>query len=406
MLLRSILFLLPYILHSNCAELPGSPQQVFEASMTKTKRPQSSPLDSFQNHFASTSRYGERWHESLYPALKEGTRYTTLYNRYAPQEDFHKAVGSPDTLERLRFPSAPDDIQADNLLCFIHKESNDHKAVPFPPPENSSNSLLTHWNFDAASALAVHLLQVLPGDNVLDLCAAPGGKSLSLAQSIWPYLQPDSPTPPMPGAKKGALHSNEVDPARNRRLTDNLSQYLPASLAATGQQKVLRLDGTKGAKEFPLGPAGYDKVLVDAPCSSERHIIHAQEKAGLGRTVEELARWSPSTSKRMAETQVQLLMTALRAVRLGGRVLYATCSISREENEGVVEKAILQAEKERKKGGIAWAVEVEGLGEEVERALEEGWAERTGKGWIALPDHKGNGKWGPLYFCVLTKTKA
>ena len=87
-------------------------------------------------------------------------------------------------------------------------------------------------------------------------------------------------------------------------------------------------------------------------------------------------------------------------------MLYATCSISREENDGVVEKAILQAEKERKKGGIAWAVEVEGLGEEIERALEDGWAERTGKGWIALPDHKGNGKWGPLYFCILTKTRA
>ena len=371
--------------------------------MTKTKRPQSSPLDAFQNHFSSATRYGERWHETLYPALKEGTRYTTLWNRYTSIKDFHHAVGQPETLERLHFPAAADDIQADNLACFIHKQDSDCKDAPFPPPQKASNGLLTHWNYDAASALAVHILQVLPGDRVLDLCAAPGGKSLSLAQSIWPYLQPSSPLPPIAGAKQGVLHSNEFDAARNRRLAENLAQYLPASLAASGQQKVLRLDGTKGAKELPLGPGGYDKVLVDAPCSSERHIIHAQEKAGSNRTVEELSRWSPSAAKRMAETQVQPLLTALRAVRLGGRVMYATCSISREENDGVVEKAIAQVEKEKKKGAIAWSAEVEGLGEEVERGLEAGWAEKTGKGWIALPDHVGGGRWGLLYFCLLTK---
>jgi len=389
---------------SLCVLLLLDHQQLLSSSMTKTKRPQASPLEAFHNHFSAPSRYRDRWQQSLYPALAEGTRYTALWNRYAPRKDFDQVVGPPDTLEGVKFPSAADDIQAENLACFIHKNEPNQKDPPFPQPEKASNGLLTHWNLDAASALAVHVLRVEPSDRVLDLCAAPGGKSLAIAQSIWPHLQPDYPGPPLPPAKKGALHSNEFDGPRNKRLTDNLTAYLPASLAQSGQSKVLRLDGTKGASVFPFGPGGYDKVLVDAPCSSERHIVHAQAKMSSGRIAGELSRWSPTSSKRMAETQIQLLLTAMRAVRTGGSVLYATCSISDEENDNVVEKALTQLGKEKAKGAIRWSAATLALGDEVEKQLE-GWAERTGKGWIVLPDHAGGARWGPLYFTVLTKTQ-
>lgn len=380
-------------------------EQLLSFSMTKTKRPQASPLEAFHAHFSVASRYGERWQHSLYPALAEGTRYTALWNRYTPRKDFDEAIGSSNTLERVSFPSAAGDIQAENLACFVRKNDTDHRDAPFPQPEKASNGLLTHWNLDAASALAVHVLRVEPSDRVLDLCAAPGGKSLALAQSIWPHLQPDYPGPALPPAKKGALHSNEFDGPRNKRLAENLAAYLPASVAQSGQQKVLRLDGTKGASVFPLGPGGYDKVLVDAPCSSERHIIHAQAKAPSGRITDELSRWSPTSSKRMAETQVQLLLSAMRAVRIGGSVLYATCSISNEENDGVVEKALTQLGKDKAKGAIRWSAEMLALGDEVEKQLQD-WAEKTGKGWIVLPDHAGGARWGPLYFTVLTKTQS
>jgi hypothetical protein len=137
--------------------------------------------------------------------------------------------------------------------------------------------------------------------------------------------------------------------------------------------------------------------------SDERQIVQAHEKASQGRTSAELANWNPSSSKHMAEVQVQLLMTALRAVRVGGRVVYSTRSISREENDGVVEKAITLLGKEAKKGSLLWTAEVEQLDGEVERRLEADWAEKTAKGWAVLPDNASGGKWGPLYFSVLTK---
>jgi 16S rRNA C967 or C1407 C5-methylase (RsmB/RsmF family) len=401
MLLVSLLILSSSIVCSS-SDLSENSQQVFASNMTKTKRPQAPPFETFENHFASAARYGERWHQTLYPAMKGQSRYAALYNRYAPLEDFHRAVGPADSLERVHFPSAADDIQADNLLCFTRKQDHESKAANLSAAEKASNGLLTHEKLDAAS-LAIHILQVVPGDNVLDLCATPGGNSVALAQPIWPYLYPDSTTPPLIGAKKGSLHSNELDPNRNRRLAETLTQYLPASVISSGQQKVIRVDGTKGVRELPLGSGGYDKVLIDAPSSDERQIVQAQEKASQGRTSAELANWNPSSSKHMAEVQVQLLMTALRAVRAGGRVVYSTHSISREENDGVVEKAITLLGKEAKKGSLLWTAEVEKLDGEVERRLEADWAEKTAKGWAVLPDNASGGKWGPLYLSVLTK---
>lgn len=400
------MLLLPLLLLSSsitcsCSEIFENNKQIFTSNMTKTKRPQPSPLDTFENHFASATRYGERWHKTLYPAMKDLTLHAALYNRYTRQEDFSRIVGPADSLERVQFPSTADDIQADNLLAFTRKHDYESNAATLPAPAQTSNGLLTNLNIDAASLLAIHILQVVPGDNVLDLCATPGGNSVALAQPIWPYLYPDSTSPPLIGAKKGSLHSNELDPNRNRRLAEYLAQYLPAT--AAGERKVIRVDGTKGVRDLPLGSGGYDKVLVNAPSSDERRIVQAQEQAGQGRTSSELASWNQSSSKHMAEVQVQLLMTALRAVRVGGRVVYMTSSISREENDGVVEKAISLIEKEAKKGALLWTAEVERLDGTVEQRLEANWAEKKAQGWAVLPDNASGGKWGPLYFSVLTK---
>jgi 16S rRNA C967 or C1407 C5-methylase (RsmB/RsmF family) len=351
----------------------------------------------------SCSDLFENSQQVLTSNMKGESRLAALYNRYASLADFHHVAGPADSLDRVHFPSTADDIQADNLLCFTRKLDYDSHAATLPAAEKASNGLLTHEQLDAASLLAIHILQVVPGDNVLDLCATPGGNSVALAQPIWPYLYPDSTTPPLVGAKKGSLHSNELDPNRNRHLAETLAQYLPASVISSGQQKVIRVDGTKGVRELPLGSGGYDKVLIDAPSLDERHIVQAQEKASQGRTSTELANWNPSSSKHMAEVQVQSLMTALRAVRVGGRVVYSTRSISREENDGVVEKAISLLGKEAKKGSLLWTAEVEQLDGEVERRLEADWTEKTAKGWAVLPDNASGGKWGPLYFSVLTK---
>jgi hypothetical protein len=393
MLLLSLLLSLSTVSH--CRNIFEHNQQVFAPNMTNTDHPQSSSQGAFEDRFAT--QYGQRWHSTLLPALKSEPRHAALYNRYAPLEDFHRIVGPPDSLRRVRFPSAEGDIQADNLLCFTRKQDYESNAATIPDAERPSNGPLTHSKVDAASVLAIHILQVVPGDNVLDLYAGKGENAITLAQSIWPSLYSDSATPPMMGAKKGALHCNGLDSEYNLVL------YMPVGVIHTAQLMFSYLDGTKGARHLYLGRGGYDKVLVDAPSSDERRVVQAQAKAVPGQKSRELANWDVVSSKHMVETQVKLLVTALQAVRVGGRVVYSTRSISEEENDGVVEKALALIETEAKKDDFPWTVEVEHLDGEVERRLVADWAEKTARGWAVLPDHAGGGNWGPLYFSVLTK---
>ncbi|KKY37227.1 putative rna m c methyltransferase [Diaporthe ampelina] len=253
------------------------------------------------------------------------------------------------------------------------------------------------------------MLDVQPNDRVLDLCAAPGGKSVALAQLIFPHLHAGSAAPAPP--KTGCLHSNEVDHTRNKRLAANLRAYLPESLFESSAVRVLRLDGSdaRAVTQLPCGPGGYDRVLLDAPCSSERHIIHAHVRAAAGgRVADEMARWRRGGSKTLAKLQTELLMTALKAVRAGGRVVYSTCSIETGENDGVIEKMLAAIEKDKKKFGVSWGVTFE-LGSKlkkragpVDEALES-LTEETKYGRIAVPDHKDGKQWGPLFFCVITK---
>ncbi|KAI1487117.1 S-adenosyl-L-methionine-dependent methyltransferase [Biscogniauxia mediterranea] len=366
-------------------------------ALTKAQKKQAQAAeDSFHRTYAA--QYGEeRWQQTLYPALVAPTRYATLINRYATS-DIPEAFSEDEAkgLRSISFPSPSHDGESaraatgpgPSLLAY-----QSDATTPFPPPQpHPSRRLMTHWNLDAASLLAVAVLDPRPGDKVLDLCAAPGGKSVAVSQLLRPCdFDSSSPSSSLAG---GCLHSNEVHPARNKRLASNLAAYLPPALFASGEVKVLRFDAAAAASSattlLPLGPGGYDKVLLDAPCSSERHIVHSSTTSS----------WRSGQSRRAAKAQAALLATALRAARpRGGRVLYATCSLSAEENDGVVARGLEAAAKERKKtGGGGWDVAVRSGG----LALEA-WAERTQHGWLVLPDHPGGGAWGPLYFALLEK---
>ncbi|KAI8948982.1 S-adenosyl-L-methionine-dependent methyltransferase [Xylaria longipes] len=347
--------------------------------------------DSFNRTYA-VQFSDERWQGSLYPALTAPTRYAALVNRFAVA-DLNKVFSQEQAakLQAIVFPGITG--PHDSIALKSYQWDVSEADATFPPPQpDSSSGLMTHWNLDAASLLAVNILDTKPGDKILDLCAAPGGKSVALSQ----LLRPENYESASPTLGGGCLHSNEVNTGRNKRLASNLQSYLPDAFFKSGEVKVLKLDGTEpfSVQTLPLGPGGYDKVLLDAPCSSERHVIHAHVKAKQGgRVADEMASWRSGQSKKMAKTQVALLMTALKAVRVGGRVLYATCSLSSDENDGVVKKAMELVQKERKNGDLA----ARGLGD---------WAEPTKYGWLVLPDHPSGGKWGPLFFLLLEKVEA
>jgi 5-methylcytosine rRNA methyltransferase NSUN4 len=122
----------------------------------------------------------------------------------------------------------------------------------------------------------------------------------------------------------------------------------------------------------------YDKVLVDAPCSSDRHVLHDPA---------EMAIWSAARSRLNAKRQLDILLSALRAVRIGGTVVYATCAMNQTENDDVIERA-------QRRSRVLFDVDT-----------SKKWpvGEATKFGWIVLPD-SGNQGWGPLYFAILKRT--
>ena len=156
------------------------------------------------------------------------------------------------------------------------------------------------------SAMApVPLLEVRPGEKVLDLCAAPGGKSTQIAG----YLQGE-----------GLLVCNEIHPARARILSENIERMGVRNACVTNE------NAEKLAQFFP---AYFDKILVDAPCSGE----------GMFRKNSEAVKeWSPANVELCGERQDGILDCAAEMLRPGGRLVYSTCTFAPVENEGSVSR--------------------------------------------------------------------
>ncbi len=180
------------------------------------------------------------------------------------------------------------------------------------------------WVQDAAAALPARLFGDLAGKSVVDLCAAPGGKTAQLA---------------LAGARVIAL---DRSPGRMMRLRDNLARL---SLEA----EAIVADAT----EWQGGDSrGFDGVLIDAPCSSTGTIRRHPDVAWLRQEVD----IAP-----LAALQKRLLQNAVSLLRPGGMLVYCTCSLEPEEGEQAI-SALLAAEPAMRRAPIA-ASEVAGLGE-------------------------------------------
>jgi NOL1/NOP2/sun family putative RNA methylase len=165
---------------------------------------------------------------------------------------------------------------------------------------------LEHWDGliyvqQASTGTAAKALGVEPGDRVLDLCAAPGGKTSHIAELM---------------GDRGCLVAAEIDERRIRGLLGNLYRLLHTGVL------VVACDG----RNFPEG-ALFDRVLVDAPCSGEGTL---RKRAG------EAPNQSKAFTGRVSGVQRALLEKAVRLTRPGGTILYVTCTFTPEENEAVV----------------------------------------------------------------------
>ena len=164
-----------------------------------------------------------------------------------------------------------------------------------------------------ASAMApVALLDPKPGERVCDLCAAPGGKTTQIAGRM---------------LGQGFLVCNEINPKRAKILSRNIERMGVANALVTNEHPETL------ASRFP---GFFDRVLVDAPCSGEG--MFRKEEAAV-------TDWSQETVQMCARRQREILDSAARLVRPGGRLVYSTCTFAPEEDEETV-GAFLEAHPE------------------------------------------------------------
>lgn len=219
------------------------------------------------------------------------------------------------------------------------------------------NGLVKPYLMDRASILAAASLKIPAEGIILDACAAPGGKSLVLASRM------DT------GVK---LLCNELSSERRRRLVKVLDEHLDAEkrrqITVSGFNAA-SLGGRKEERER------FHAILLDAPCSSERHVLQ-NSKA--------LTEWTAARPRSLSSRQWSLLSAAFLLLKPGGSLVYATCALSPEENDGPASRLM-----SKYKGKI----------ELDEPDFPEG--EKTVYGRLILPDVAGG--MGPMYISRFRK---
>uniref|UniRef100_A0A8T6QXI1 SAM-dependent MTase RsmB/NOP-type domain-containing protein n=1 Tax=Lyngbya confervoides BDU141951 TaxID=1574623 RepID=A0A8T6QXI1_9CYAN len=179
------------------------------------------------------------------------------------------------------------------------------RSPHWPSPGNTV-PFAAGWYYvqEEIAMAAVAALDPQPGEVILDLCAAPGGKTAQIALR--------NPT--------GTVIANELHAARMPSLT--------ATINRLGLTQVITMQ--EDGRSLPLPNFSFDRVLVDAPCSGEGNLRRRKRQQP----------WQPDHGLRMAAAQQKLLSRALDLVKPGGTVVYSTCTFAPEENEAVLDAVL------------------------------------------------------------------
>ncbi|XP_017680144.1 PREDICTED: 5-methylcytosine rRNA methyltransferase NSUN4 isoform X1 [Lepidothrix coronata] len=242
----------------------------------------------------------------------------------------------------------------------------------FCPARPDILGLLGYYLMDAASVLPVLALDVQQDDLVLDLCAAPGGKTLALLQTGL-------------CVSGGHLAANDVSISRTKRLHQILHKYVPREV-----REAVSVTSYDGRDWQDVDGGTFHKVLVDVPCTTDRHSAMEEDNNIFHKRRTKERQMLPML-------QLQLLMAGILAAKPGGDVVYSTCSLSPLQNECVVERAVEIAETQ-----FNVSVHVEDLSH-LRTLFQDTFSffSDCRLGELVLPHLTAN--FGPMYFCKLRR---
>ena len=189
-------------------------------------------------------------------------------------------------------------------------------AIADPPSRHPFYYAGAYYLQEPSAMLPAAALPVEPGDRVLDLCAAPGGKSTALAEKL---------------KGEGYIVCNDISPSRAKALIKNLELFGVTNAIVTAETP------EKLANAFP---DHFDKILIDAPCSGEGMFRKSSSM---------IADWSPGKPAEYAAIQREILGHAVKMLRPGGMIMYSTCTYAPEEDEGSVQYLLELPEAQDKK---------------------------------------------------------
>ncbi|XP_054680464.1 tRNA (cytosine(34)-C(5))-methyltransferase, mitochondrial isoform X2 [Grus americana] len=250
---RTAARLLPLPLGAGAALLPRraaaqAPEQVENRTKGKLQKQICQVvLDHFEKQY--TAELGDAW-TSVRAVLTNPLcwQYAVLLNKFSQPAELENALHVKGYHPAFQGPLP---CLPASLKCYIRRNPG-----RFPAQKHQAGKLKEYYLLNAASLLPVLALEVKDGEDVLDLCAAPGGKSVAMLQCAYP----------------GQFHCNEYDDLRLRWLKETIESFIPDPLI-----NLITVSKLDGRQIGDLKPELYDKVLIDAPCSNDRSWLFSSD---------------------------------------------------------------------------------------------------------------------------------
>nr|XP_043900258.1 5-methylcytosine rRNA methyltransferase NSUN4 isoform X1 [Solea senegalensis] len=254
------------------------------------------------------------------------------------------------------------------IKCLVFPRGD---ITRFKPARPDTQRLLGYYLLDAASVLPCLALDIQEGHIVLDLCAAPGGKAVALLQT----------------QAIGFLCLNDTSVSRTLRLKKVLHSYIPKELLTSKNLRITSSDGTKWGE---IENNTFDRVLVDVPCTTDRHSVMEDDNNIFSKN-------RIGERRRLPQLQLELLLAGIEAACPGGEIMYSTCTLSHIQNQSVVEQAIHLAQENH--GIILEVVDLRPLTHMFRKTFH--FAPNLHLGEMVIPHLGAN--FGPIYMCKLRR---